>query len=88
MGVSTKTMLQKMTDELEKAKNTSHQKESMLIHISHIKLLCDVLLEEYEQVGLSNEDEDVSTQKVVHSLNEQKSKQIGEGHEGTSIFDF
>lgn len=48
MAVTNETIIQKMMQELNKAKAVSHQKEHMTKHIEHVKLLCELLLEEKE----------------------------------------
>jgi hypothetical protein len=43
MGISNRTIIQKMMKELELAKVNQHD---MTKHIAHVKLLCELLLEE------------------------------------------
>lgn len=46
MAVANETIIQKMMQELNKAKAVSNNKNSMTKHIEHVKLLCELLLEE------------------------------------------
>ncbi|RKQ31529.1 YwdI family protein [Oceanobacillus halophilus] len=46
MAVSNETILKKMMNELNQAKENEHSQEKMVKHIANVKLLCDLFLEE------------------------------------------
>ncbi|MEI3604265.1 DUF5327 family protein [Pseudogracilibacillus sp. SE30717A] len=86
MVVSSETIINKMQKELEQAKKTSDEQEKRE-HISKIKLLCELLLEE-------NKDTNIQTTKeqrtfVADPVNNDISVTPSvNDDDGTSIFDF
>jgi len=93
VNISSETVINKMMEELEKAKGSVHHSR-LIDHISKVKLLSELLLEEYHQEKkIPQEIEHLQTKL----LNEEKTfKEISpkqqlidvDDHDGTSIFDF
>lgn len=61
MAVENKTILNKMMNELEKAKQNQQDPSKFKQHIANIKLLCDLFIDEEDLV----EEKDIHTNKVT-----------------------
>lgn len=94
MAVSNRTIIQKMTSELELAKASQHD---MTKHIAHVKLLCELLLEEEGLSAASKTDVSAKEMKAMmgvtgHPSSEEKqadrSNMDNDDANGKSIFDF
>lgn len=88
MNVSSKTIILQMVKEISKAKDTWHDDDQMMQRIAKIKVLCDVLLDEYEQTqhrqDLTAGATILPTEKVETTSFDKQT----EHDDGTSIFDF
>lgn len=101
MAVANETIIQKMMQELTKAKDVSNNQERLLTHIEHVRLLCDLLLEEknegYDNAMTKTNRTKITademkammgtTKKVVTPPSERTNINHGEAN-GDSIFDF
>lgn len=87
LEVSSETIIHKMQHEIERVKQTSDYQERRE-HISRIKLLCELLLEEKEESYVPNvkEQEVFLTKTVKNDVSVPRS--ISDDDDGTSIFDF
>ncbi|HAM80749.1 YwdI family protein [Ornithinibacillus bavariensis] len=103
MAVANETILIKMMQEIQQAKDSQHQQEKMLKHIEKIRLLCDLFLEEDRNEGLmeSPKVNDITAAELKAMLGVDKSTGTGsaqtfkksidldeEDGNGESIFDF
>lgn len=90
MNVSSKTIIHKMVKEITEAKKSLHDDAQMMHRVANIKVLCDLLLDEYHQTQQRNEPTDdiilPTTTKEVTPYNPSVTKT--EHDDGTSIFDF
>lgn len=93
------TILNKMQKELNSAKAAEHDRQAFLQHINHIKLLCELFLEEDLKPAPSAKSAHTSftEQEIKAMLGEKKSSVIEtkpsstinhDGANGDSIFDF
>jgi len=89
MGVSNEKIINKMMEEIQMAKDTVQHQPKMMSHISKVKLLSELLLDEDEGEQRMSPD--------VHSTNAVQSEQVISNNspnhrieelDGTSIFDF
>jgi len=100
MAVSNETIIQKMMQELNKAKVVSHNTENMTKHIEHVKLLCELLLEdkdEYTNQATSKTRTKITAAEMKAMMGRTDSKKVtpssagridhGDAN-GESIFDF
>lgn len=81
MTISTEVVIEKMTQEIEKAKQATAEQKDWKLPISHVKLLAELLLEEQSS-------ETVKTTTKVSKTPEQEIYQEMSHDDGTSIFDF
>lgn len=81
MTISTEVVIEKMTQELEKAKQATAEQKDWKLPISHVKLLAELLLEEQPS-------ESVKTTTKVNKTPEREIYQEMSHDDGTSIFDF
>lgn len=103
MAVENDTILNKMEHELEKAKKSQHDPVAFKQHMAHIKLLCDLFIEEEdstaEKVTKNNEEFSaaelkamIGDQEVIQKMQKQQWKKTEtidhEEANGDSIFDF
>ena len=101
LAVDNEKVLQKMMIELQQAKELQDNDAAMLKHIQHIRLLCDLFLEEDETaVNPPKRTNNVEEAELKAMLGEkgygiEKSKQQEmksqidhDGANGSSIFDF
>ncbi len=90
------TVLNKMEKELHAAKRNIHDKQKLLTHINHIKLLCELFLEEGKEEPQAQAEESFSEAEIKMMLGdvkadlpERKRSTIDhDGANGDSIFDF
>jgi|SRR5690625_863779 len=98
MVVSNGAIIEKMTEELQQAKQQSTNQEAMKQHLSHVRLLCDLILQADTPSTSTNKSE-ISEAEMKAMLgtvqpNQIKEQQFGkptvnhEGANGNSIFDF
>jgi len=97
MAVSNGTIIEKMMEELQQAKQQSTNQVAMKQHLSHVRLLCDLILQEDTPAMNKNE---ISGAEMKAMLGTAQPNQIKEqqqfgkqtiNHEeanGSSIFDF
>lgn len=100
LAVANKTIIRKMKSELQKAMTQEDNHKILKQHISNVKLLCELILDEVEEDGATVATKsEISTQEMKAMLGEQyalknrKPKQnkafIDHGQaNGDSIFDF
>jgi Family of unknown function (DUF5327) len=101
MAVANDTILQKMTRELEQAKQEQHNQPEMLKHIANIRLLCDLFLTEENSQTTSNPNQtEFSSVEIKAMVGEdkpgnskqaqpfKKSVELDDEGNGDSIFDF
>lgn len=91
MVVSSETVIIKMMEEIQKAKKAVHHQTEMIEHISNVKLLSELLLEEHDnskeiEQKESNREETLLKHKQIPS--EFSSTNTINDEDGTSIFDF
>lgn len=97
MGVSYETMIQKMLEELQQAKLQKSEQE-MKKHINHVKLLCDLILENKSATTSHASGEsvdDLTEEEMIAMLGsnrvkkqERKKTSYHQETDGDSIFDF
>lgn len=94
MGVSKQTILHKIKKELDQAVKHETNDQKVQKHLSHIKLLCELMIEENEQDTMPDKHAVYSNQEKVfikndHLLKEDKHSTVDhDGANGPSIFDF
>jgi hypothetical protein len=101
MAVNNETVLQKMMAELQQAKQLKDNETAMLKHIQHIRLLCDLFLDEEEMPVTSlRRPDNIESAEMKAMLGEKGyNKELAEqqgkrdqidhdGANGDSIFDF
>lgn len=90
------TIMNKMIKELQLAKGKDSRQE-VITHIGHVKLLCELFLEEASSNQITTDSSTFSQQEIKVMLGEkqgdrpQKKQQSAVEHDeanGTSIFDF
>lgn len=91
MGVSRKTIMAKMEAEMVKAQANTTDHESFLRHISKVKLLCELLLDESSTSKTSSSQQsEVTAEELAWMMdgtrNVDEKKAIK--HDPKSIFDF
>src|SRR5699024_6330936 len=98
MAVSNGAIREKMTEELHQTKQQSTHQEAMKKHLSHVRLLCDLILQEEDTPATIKSEISEAEMKAMlgtaqpNQIKEQQqlSKQTvnHEGANGNSIFDF
>jgi len=91
MVVSSETVINKMMDEINAAGKSIHNKKEMIEHISNIKLLSELLLDEYENKdkGFTEEKPNQNTLMTdTHVKSKFTPTHKIDDKDGTSIFDF
>jgi len=102
MAVENEKVLQKMMMELQQAKQLKNNNAAMLNHIRHIRLLCDLFLDEEDKPSAvpQTKQENMEEAEMKAMLGEkaygvekykqqEKKAQIDhDGANGSSIFDF
>jgi hypothetical protein len=103
MAIENETILNKMLKEINDAKGNQHNQGKLLNHISNVKLLCDLFLEEdSEKIQEVPERRDeftemelkamIGKQDTIKKIQQQQLSQIEkndyEQEDGGSIFDF
>src|SRR5690625_2100946 len=88
--ISSESVIQKMLNEIQKANKVVHQPDVMIDHISKVKLLSELLLEEHQRNMNVQQKDSLET---VTSLNQQNQSTEyisteSTNEDGTSIFDF
>lgn len=94
MHISAKTILEKMEQQLQLAKEHEHDRDAFRLHIANVKMLTELLLEDGEQQSKKNAD--IASAVIEANEQERKIKQqqlqaMDESpyeDDGTSIFDF
>lgn len=81
MAVSNEAIMDRMIAEIKKAKAAMHEQKEWKLHIAHIQLLSDLLLEEKERS--TNQVVTPLEKKPVQTVNEKNTKEPD-----SSIFDF
>jgi len=97
MAVANETIINKMMNELKVAKEDPYNKEKMMKHVGHVKLLCELLLQEErpEEIQKSkitaDEMKAMMGQKATKAMPSNSSPKSIIDHDdanGESIFDF
>ncbi|EQB38242.1 MULTISPECIES: YwdI family protein [Virgibacillus] len=101
MAVANSTIIQKMINELQSAKQVEEHSKEMYKHISNVRLLCDLFLEEdIEENSKPTKTaiNDISAAEMKAMLGEMKAKTHAEsiykstadhdGANGESLFEF
>ncbi|WP_068673881.1 YwdI family protein [Oceanobacillus sp. Castelsardo] len=103
MAIENETILNKMLKEINDAKKNHNNQGKLIKHISNVKLLCDLFLEEdSEKVITTEERRDeftevelkamIGKQDTIQKVQQQQLKQLEtidhEKANGDSIFDF
>ncbi|WP_100009828.1 YwdI family protein [Lentibacillus sediminis] len=100
MAVANETIIQKMMDELQQAKEKQGDSGNMTKHIEHVRLLCDLLLKETEEekVSVPASSQEITQEEMKAMLGKQAeqvkpatSKRTVIDHDGAngeSLFDF
>lgn len=101
MAVANETIINKMMQELTEAKTNPHHKETLNKHIEHVKLLCELILdEERPHSNIKTEDKTKITAEEMKAMMGQSQAQTLQNpshrettldHDdanGESIFDF
>src|SRR5699024_10815574 len=97
MAVAKETIIDKMMDELKVAKEDPYNKEKMMKHVGHVKLLGKLLLEEKKQQEIQKNKITADEMKAMMGQNATKAMPITSSpkslinHDdanGESIFDF
>lgn len=71
MAVANRTIIKKMIDELEKAKAYKGNQKKMKQHIAHVRLLCDLILEDEGNNESSVDSTSISKQEAKAMLGDQ-----------------
>lgn len=98
MGVSYETMIQKMLDELQQAKKQKSDQQ-MKKHINHVKILCDLILENKSpttnQTNDAKDIDNLTEEEMIAMVGSNRAKKQDQKktnyHQitgGDSIFDF
>ncbi|AXI10673.1 hypothetical protein CV093_19200 [Oceanobacillus sp. 143] len=96
MAVENNTILKKMINELNMAKENQHNHDTMVRHISNVKVLCDLFIEEERAPAVitkhkvSNEISEEELKAMIGNQGQLKKTAIDDEEEanGGSIFDF
>src|SRR5690625_4301953 len=97
MAISNGAILEKMTEELQQAKQQSTNQEAMKQHLSRVRLLCDLILQEDTPATTKSEMSEAEMKAMLGTAQPNQIKeqqQFGkqtvnhEGANGNSIFDF
>ncbi|GAB3789232.1 YwdI family protein [Virgibacillus kimchii] len=100
MAVDNEKVLQKMMTELQQAKQLKDNDTAMLKHIQHIRLLCDLFLDEENMVTQQKQPDAIEEAEMkamlgekaygleVSRQQEKKAEIDHDGANGKSIFDF
>jgi len=84
MVVSSETVINKMQEELNRAKEAK-QHSKMMDHISKIKLLSELLLDEHDKANRHEQEEPSKKEQLTEKI---ISTHTAKELDGTSIFDF
>lgn len=102
MAVANTTIIRRMIKELNKAQEQDHD-QMMKKHISNVKLLCEIILEDQQMESKPVEQSELSSQEIKAMLGDQyrtdhkqinrkkRSHKTTNNHDqanGNSIFDF
>ena len=95
MAVENNTIIKKMMDELNLAKENQHNHDIMVRHISNVKVLCDLFIEEdsapiaVTKDKVSDEISDEELKAMIGNQGQLKKTVIDDEEDnGGSIFDF
>lgn len=100
MAVSNEAMIAKMIQELQQAKQQTTKQDTMKQHLSHVRLLCDLILQEDTPAIAATSKSEISEAEMKAMLGSAQPNQVKEqqqigkqsiNHEeanGSSIFDF
>ncbi|RDW20503.1 YwdI family protein [Oceanobacillus chungangensis] len=96
MAVENNTIIKKMINELNLAKENQHNQDTMVRHISNVKVLCDLFIEEESTPAVitrskdSNEISEEELRAMIGNQGQIKKVVIDDEEEanGGSIFDF
>ncbi|MBU5267939.1 YwdI family protein [Virgibacillus proomii] len=102
MAVANATIINKMITELNKAKADPENITEMTKRISHVRLLCDLLLEEQPKTVNQTDEHTISQLELKAMIGEQDASKVIQQHQvsgnlskldhdganGDSIFDF
>ncbi|HLR72436.1 MAG TPA: DUF5327 family protein [Pseudogracilibacillus sp.] len=97
MSVANETIINKMMHELKVVKEEPNNKEKMMKHVGHVKLLCELLLEEERPLEIQKNKITAEEMKAMMGQNATKSLPSTSGSKssidhddanGESIFDF
>lgn len=102
MAVENETILNKMMNELNKAKESQHDKDKFKQHIEHVKLLCELFIDEENTIVEKSVTKQefseaelkamIGEPEVIKKIQQQQIKKIEtldhDDANGNSIFDF
>jgi Family of unknown function (DUF5327) len=102
MAVANVTIINKMITELNKAKADPENTSEITKQISHVRLLCDLLLEEQPKTVNQTDEHTISQLELKAMIGEQDASKVFQQHQdlgnsskldlddanGDSIFDF
>lgn len=89
MTISNKTVLNKIMEELQAAKRSIDEPAVMVDHISKIKLLSELILEDHVAGNQTEVAQKITPEKsVAETQKEHKVLQNNQGEDSMSIFDF
>lgn len=85
MAVSNQSVMNKMLAELQQAKVVSDEPEKWKVHIAHVKLLSELLLNEN---ALTSNEEDRLLEQEKDRIQQMTTTSNSTQEDDTSIFDF
>lgn len=97
MAVANETIISKMQQELKSAKDHAKNKNDMLKHVEHVKLLCELLLGEEQSASIQTDEITPTEKKAMMGMTDteivrpkpmKKTVIDHDGANGDSIFDF
>lgn len=88
MTVSNETVINKMIQQLEKAKRSIHDEAIVVDHISKVKLLAELILEEYVEKSPTIKQEKLNYIPMEKNYVDNKIAVKTVEEDETSIFDF